>query len=124
MSDDRFPLRVGGPLESSALVEHLLPAAIAQLVRDFESAGCEAGFGQQQFSGIFEFRDVLAARLQHPAVSSHVPQVLYRVDVPEKYIKAALASALLPETALAELMIIRALQKVWLRQNYGKPPLS
>ncbi|MCA6365129.1 MAG: hypothetical protein IM638_19010 [Bacteroidetes bacterium] len=120
MSELHPALQFGAPLAADPLLEALLPDAVAQLARDFAGAGCEAGFEGVHFINVFDFRDAVAARLGHPSVSPHLQQLLYRVDVPEKNIKSALAKAVSPEAVLAELMIIRALQKVWLRCNYGK----
>lgn len=120
MSELHPALRFGTPLASDLILEALLPDAVTQLARDFAGAGCDAGFDALSFASVFDFRDAVAARLSHPTVSPHLPQLLYRVDVPEKFIKSARAQAVSPETALAELMIIRTLQKVWLRRNYGK----
>jgi hypothetical protein len=120
MSEQHPALRFGTPLAADPSLEALLPEAVAQLARDFAGAGCEAGFDATAFANVFDFRNAVAARLSHPVVSTLLSQLLYRVDVPEKYIKSTLAQAVSPETALAELLIIRALQKVWLRRNYGK----
>jgi hypothetical protein len=120
MSEQQPVFRFDLPLVVDPVLEALLPDAIAQLARDFASAGCEADFDQIPLSDVFAWRSAVATRLSHPAVSTHLSQLLYRVDVPEKFIKSALAKAVSPEMALAELMIIRALQKVWLRRNYGK----
>jgi hypothetical protein len=120
MGMEKSVLRFDLPLASQPELEALLPDAVQQLVRDFAGAGCEAGFENQQFNNVFDFRAAVAARLSHASVSPNLAQLLYRVDVPEKFIKKALSHSASPETALAECMIIRALQKVWLRRNYGK----
>ncbi|MGL5888698.1 MAG: hypothetical protein ACRC3B_02365 [Bacteroidia bacterium] len=116
--DANFPLNFGRPISEEPQLAALLPEAVQQLARDFETAGIQQQLSTQHLPDIFAFRNAVEAELLRPQTAALLPQLLYRVDVPEKYSSAALAAGTAPQQALAELLVIRALQKVWLRKNY------
>lgn len=118
-----FPLRRHEPLRHTDELTELLPDAAVQLDKDCAAAGVNTQFGGRIIGDVFDLRDALAAvliSLGGPG-SERVYRLLYRADVPEAQVTQALAQR--PEqpfeTLLAELLVIRALQKVWFRKHYS-----
>jgi hypothetical protein len=116
--DSNFPLHFGKPITEAPQLAALLPEAIQQLARDFDTAGIGQQFGTANFADVFAFRDAVETELLRPQTAALLPQLLYRADVPEKYASAAFGCENTPQRAVAELLVIRALQKVWFRKNY------
>jgi hypothetical protein len=116
--NSNFPLHFGKPITAEPQLAALLSEAVTQLARDFDTAGIEQQFGAEQFSDVFAFRDAVEAELLRPQTAAQLPQLLYRADVPEKYASAAFGTDAAPHRVVAELLVIRALQKVWFRKNY------
>lgn len=116
--DANFPLHLGKPITEEPQLAALLPEAVTQLARDFDTAGIEQQFAAAQFSDVFAFRDAVEAELLRPQTAAQLPQLLYRADVPEQYASAAFGAETAPHRTVAELLVIRALQKVWFRKNF------
>ncbi len=109
-------------LEQTDLVRELLPDAIVQLEKDFVTSGMDVQLAGQITGDVFDLRDrvaLLVAETGGPG-SEKFYRLLYRADVPESRIRGVLASS--PgepvELKVAELLIIRALQKAFYRRQY------
>lgn len=95
-----------------------------QLKRDFELCGFSdytPVFTSNNLQEIFEAVLKAVVNLEHKG-SSHLMNLLYRIDLTEKQIKSA--SLQQPETpfqhVIAELIIKRILQKVIIKEQYSK----
>lgn len=95
-----------------------------QLMRDFELCGFSdytPNFNSNNLQAVFEavLKSVIA--LENKG-SSHLMNLLYRIDLTEKQIKSANIQN--PETpfqnVIAELIIKRILQKVIIKEQYSK----
>ncbi len=109
-------------LEQTDLVASLLPDAIVQLEKDFVTSGMDVQLAGQIIGDVFDLRDRVAglvAQTGGPG-SEKFYRLLYRADIPESKVRDVLASS--PggpvESEVAELLIIRALQKAFYRRQY------
>lgn len=109
-------------LEQNDLVASLLPDAIQLLENDFNTSGIDAEFAGKIFGDVFDLRELIAQLITKTGgpSSEKFYRLLYRVDIPEAKIKSLLNSTgdLPFELKVAELMIIRALQKAYFRRKY------
>ena len=96
----------------------LLPDTLAQLAKDMRSNGLEPSWGADTPI------EAVLPRLEADIISfsqresGRFSSLLYTVDVPEERIRAA-CSAAEPYRAMAELLLMRCLQKVVLRRRFS-----
>jgi hypothetical protein len=123
MTDDRLPEKPPSSIAENELVELLLPDAIRLLENDFLTSGIELKISGKIFGDVFDLRELLAKELVKTGgpASEQFYRLLYRVDIPEKKIKELLSEeAGEPfEIRVAELLIVRALQKAYYRKKYS-----
>jgi hypothetical protein len=122
MTDYQLPERGPDSLVENELVQFLLPDAVALLENDFLTSGIELNISGKIFGDVFDLRELLAkaiAKTGGPA-SEQFYRLLYRVDIPETKIKALLQEEVGEpfELRVAELLIVRALQKAFYRKKY------
>ncbi|MEO5643514.1 MAG: hypothetical protein ABIQ40_05645 [Bacteroidia bacterium] len=104
------------------LVDFLLPDAILLLEKDFLNSGMELKISGVIFGDVFDLRELIAKEISKTGgpASEQFYRLLYRVDIPEIKVKEILNEA--PgtpfEIRIAELIIIRALQKAFFRKKY------
>ncbi len=120
--EDNFPSTPNFSLEQNDLVESLLPDAIQLLENDFITSGIDVRLSGKIYGDVFDLRDVIAqllAKTGGPG-SEQFYRLLYRVDIRETKIRELLATA--PERSfdskVAEMLIIRSLQKAFFRRKY------
>jgi hypothetical protein len=122
ISDDQLPERGPDSLIESELVNFLLPEAVALLENDFLTSGIELKISGKIFGDVFDLRELLAKELAKTGgpASEQFYRLLYRVDIPETKIKALLNEEVGEpfEIRVAELLIVRALQKAFFRRKY------
>lgn len=115
------PMELPKALENSDLIQQLLPEAIKLLERDFQTAGIDIELSGKIFGDVFDLRDLLAAfvlKTGGPGSESFY-RLLYRADIPEAQTKKALQdSGKAVEIAIAELLVIRALQRAYYRSKF------
>lgn len=110
-------------INTSLLKENLFELFKAQLKKDFESAGVNAGFTEQLPCDFEAMRQIIIAELE-PMLKTGgtlVSSLLYRIDISEMQLRNYQDShpdLSFPET-LAELIIKRILQKVILKKTYS-----
>lgn len=119
----QLPDKPPASLEENASVELLLPDAIALLEKDFATAGIDVQLSGKIIGDVFDLRDRIAELVKKtggPGAETFY-SLLYRADVPESKVREALNSApSLPiETVIAELLIIRALQRAFFRKKFS-----
>lgn len=120
---EQLPDKPPASLEENASVELLLPDAIALLEKDFATAGIDVQLSGKIIGDVFDLRDRIAELVKKtggPGAETFY-SLLYRADVPESKVREALNSApSLPiETVIAELLIIRALQRAFFRKKFS-----
>lgn len=86
-----------------------------QLQKDFQLSGLSLDFGEK----VLEL-DELTSRVERALENvkknnQQFEQLLYRVDLPIELNATSLST-----DSLAEVLILRSFQKVWLRQHYSK----
>jgi hypothetical protein len=122
MSDFQLPERGPDSLVENELVRFLLPDAVALLENDFLTSGIKLNISGKIFGDVFDLRELLAKEITKTGgpASEQFYRLLYRVDIPETKIKALLQEE--PgepfEIRVAELLIVRALQKAFFRKKY------
>ncbi|HLG02638.1 MAG TPA: hypothetical protein VI731_03525 [Bacteroidia bacterium] len=116
---DKFPTSP----EETEIVSKLLPDAIRLLEKDFQTAGIDISFSSNSIADVYDLREIIAqhiAKTGGPG-SEGFYRLLYRADIPESKTREALAAG--PERpfdeVIAELLVIRALQRTWFRKKYG-----
>lgn len=119
----QLPDKPPASLEENASVELLLPDAIALLEKDFATAGIDVQLSGKIIGDVFDLRDRIAELVKKtggPGAETFY-RLLYRADVQEAKVREALNSApALPiETVIAELLIIRALQRAFFRKKFS-----
>lgn len=111
-------------LEQSDLVLTLLPEAIVLLENDFLTSGMELKMEGIIYTDVFELRKFLAGEVLKTGGpgAEQFYRLLYRADIPESKVRQLLKEeANEPfEIRIAELLIIRALQKAFFRKKYKK----
>lgn len=122
MTNFHLPENPPSSIAENDLVNFLLPDAILLLENDFLTSGMELKIAGVIFGDVFDLRELLAkeiAKTGGPA-SEKFYRLLYRVDIPETKVKEILSEG--PgepfEIRIAELIIIRALQKAFFRKKY------
>lgn len=123
MSDYQLPEKPPSSIAENELVAFLLPDAVKLLENDFLTSGIELKISGKIFGDVFDLRELLAkeiAKTGGPA-SEQFYRLLYRADIPEMKIKTLLQEG--PnepfEIRVAELLIVRALQKAYYRKKYS-----
>lgn len=119
----QLPDKPPASLEENASVELLLPDAVALLEKDFATAGIDVQLSGKIIGDVFDLRDritELVKKTGGPGAETFY-RLLYRADVPEAKVREALNSTpYLPiETVIAELLIIRALQRAFFRKKFS-----
>ena len=111
-------------LEQTELVSSLLPDAILLLEKDFTSSGIDIELSGKISGDVFDLRDLISQHILKTGGpgAEQFYRLLYRIDIPEAKIKSALASSsdCNFETVIAEMIIIRELQKAFYRKNFGR----
>jgi len=100
--------------------QHLLDALIQQLQKDFGDVVLEFDSALPPLEGILkELVSIVGALLEQNA--SKLMSVLYRIDVSEPNLKAALLrdSVAPPANVIAEMILEREYQKVYFRSLYS-----
>lgn len=122
MTPEELPERPPQELEQSDLVAFLLPEALKLLENDFSTSGLELRLSGKIIGDIFDLRDLIAPlidQLGGPG-DERFYRLMYRADIPESRIRDVLSSG--PEKPfsekVAELLIIRALQKAFFSLKY------
>ena len=95
-------------------------AKYCQLNKDFNRAGIDYSFDDSQHLAFHELSTLVAQQVRN-AISSiglSLANLLYVIDVDEKFTKQSSTSDQETVQFLAELIIKRELQKVILRQRY------
>jgi hypothetical protein len=122
MSDHPLPHMPPFSLDETDSVYALLPDAIVLMENDFLTSGMEIKLQGKIFGDVFDLRDLLSKEVQKTGGpgSEHFYRLLYRADIPETKLKQLLIedSELAFESRVAELLIIRALQKAFFRKKY------
>jgi hypothetical protein len=110
-------------LQQNDEVSELLPEAVMLLENDFRTAGIDAVLAGRIFGDIFDLRDEIATLVKKTGGlgAESFYHLLYRADIPESQTRKALSapSALSFEETIAELLIIRALQRAYYRKKFG-----
>lgn len=119
----QLPDKPPASLEENASVELLLPDAIALLEKDFATAGIDVQLSGKIIGDVFDLRDRIAELVKKtggPGAETFY-RLMYRADVPEAKVREALNStpSLPIETVIAELLIIRALQRAFFRKKFS-----
>lgn len=103
-------------------VAALLPDAVQLLEKDFQTSGIDVQLSGKIFGDVFDLREEIARLVQQTGGpgSESFYRLLYRADIPESKTREALSSspASAFESVIAELLIIRALQRAFYRQQY------
>jgi hypothetical protein len=120
---DNLPDKPPAAFEETDLVMELLPGAVSLLEKDFQTSGIDAELSGRIVGDLFDLRDEIAKLILKtggPGAESFY-RLLYRADIPEAKTREALTSA--PERALesviAEMLIVRALQKAYFRKKFS-----
>jgi hypothetical protein len=123
MTDYQLPQQPPSSISENELVEFLLPDAIRLLENDFLTSGIELKISGKIFGDVFDLRELLAKELVKTGgpASEQFYRLLYRVDIPETKIRELLQEEVgAPfEIRVAEVLIIRALQKAYYRKKYS-----
>ncbi|HEU4718378.1 MAG TPA: hypothetical protein VFU15_11115 [Bacteroidia bacterium] len=123
MADGSLPEKPPSSLDSSDLVQLLLPSAVSILENDFRTCGIDPGMEGKLFPSVFGLRDFISTLMEKQAApgSEAFFRLLYRNDLPEKKAMDALAAenGQRDSEKIAELIIIRALQRAFYRMKYG-----
>ena len=104
-------------------VSELLPDAVMLLENDFLTAGIDASLSGRIFGDVFDLRAEIARLVKQtggPGAESFY-RLLYRADIPESQTRKALSehATLSFEETIAELLIIRALQRAYYRKKFS-----
>ncbi|HET6990961.1 MAG TPA: hypothetical protein VFJ43_06535 [Bacteroidia bacterium] len=127
MVDDQLPDMPPFSLEQSDLVMALLPDAVMLLENDFLTSGLELKLQGKispkgQVGDVFDLREIVSKQVQKTGGpgSEQFYRLLYRADIPEIKITELLNEEVKEpfEIRVAELLIIRALQKAFFRRKY------
>jgi hypothetical protein len=110
-------------LENSDQIQQLLPDALGLLEKDFLQAGIEVNLSWELTGDVFDIRDRVAELVIKTGGPGSEPfyRLLYRADIPESKVRGALESEPgepLP-VKIAELLVIRALQRAFYRLKFG-----
>ncbi|MDQ3111406.1 MAG: hypothetical protein M3R17_16085 [Bacteroidota bacterium] len=122
MTNYQLPERGPDSLIENELVHFLLPDALILLENDFITSGMELKISGKIFGDVFDLRELLAKELVKTGgpASEQFYRLLYRADIPETKLKELLQEG--PgepfEIRVAELLIVRALQKAFFRKKY------
>lgn len=104
------------------LVASLLPEAIVLLENDFLTSGMELKLQGKIFGDVFDLRELIAKEVLKTGGpgSEQFYRLLYRADIPETKVKELMNEEVKDpfEMRIAELLIIRALQKAFFRKKY------
>lgn len=123
MSDYQLPQQPPSSIAENELVAFLLPDAVKLLENDFLTSGIELNISGKIFGDVFDLRELLAKAITKTGgpASEQFYRLLYRVDIPETKIKALLEEGPSEpfEIRVAELLIVRALQKAYYRKKYS-----
>jgi hypothetical protein len=110
-------------LEQNDIVNLLLPDAIKILENDFITSGMELSISGKIFGDVFDLRDLIAKEIMKTGgpLSEQFYRLMYRADIPEAKVKELLNEEITAsfETRIAELLIIRCLQKAFFRKKYS-----
>lgn len=122
MTDDQLPDVPPNSLQQSDLVNSLLPEAIQLLENDFNTSGLHLELQGKIFGDVFDLRELLAKEIIKTGGpgSEQLYRLLYRADIQESKVKELLQEEVKEpfEMRIAELLIIRALQKAFFRRKY------
>ncbi|CAN5148895.1 hypothetical protein BH09BAC5_BH09BAC5_28680 [soil metagenome] len=122
MSNINLPENPPQALEQSDLVNTLLLDAILLLENDFRTSGIELNIAGKIFGDVFDLRELIANEVKKTGGpgSEQFYRLLYRADIPENKLNALLQeeAKLSFENKIAELLIIRALQKAFYRIKF------
>ncbi|HTL82377.1 MAG TPA: hypothetical protein VL651_11765 [Bacteroidia bacterium] len=112
-----LPSNIHSFLSHPDLLVELLPVAVELFGKDLDSSGIENN--SLHAKDIYEFRDaaLTVIRSNGGIASEKIMRLLYRVDVLQRKTEAVMSDSD-PETALAEQMVIRELQKAWTRKLF------
>lgn len=118
---NNLPFHLGVPLHNTDLVTQLLPEVILQLEKDAGIVGISLELSPFMLEDVFVLRDQLGEILEtnHNLRWNNIVPLLYRVDIPENIIKMLNQQTPISGKKIAELLIIRTLQKVWYRHFYS-----
>jgi len=100
--------------------QEIYSSLIAQINKDFNRAGIDYSFEPNIHYGFDELSALIAQQMTKAISSSglSLANLLYVIDVDEKFTKESASSDLETVQFLAELIIKRELQKVILRQRF------
>lgn len=119
---NNLPDKPPSSLAESELVNLLLPDAVGILENDFLTSGIDIKISGKIFGDVFDLRELIAKAVSKTGGPSaeQFYRLLYRVDIPESKIKALLNEEVGEpfEIRVAELLIVRALQKAFSRRKY------
>ena len=122
MTNYQLPEKPPASIKESELVDFLLADAIQLLENDFLTSGIDLKIAGKIFGDAFDLRELLAKEIIKTGgpSSEQFYRLLYRVDIPEAKVKELLDEEIgLPfEIRVAELLIIRALQKAYFRKKF------
>ncbi len=122
MENFQLPEIPPSSIAESELVNYLLPDAIVLLENDFLISGIELKIAGKIYGDVFDLRELVAKAITKTGgpASEQFYRLLYRIDIPETKVKELLNEA--PgepfEIRVAELIIIRALQKAYFRRKF------
>jgi hypothetical protein len=122
MTDYQLPERGPDSLAENELVYFLLPDAVTLLENDFATSGIELKISGKIFGDVFDLRELIAKAIVQTGgpASEQFYRLLYRVDIPEAKVNQLLQEEPSApfEIRVAELLIVRALQKAFFRKKY------
>ncbi len=122
MSISNLPELPPSSLAENDLTHFLLPDALVLLENDFRTAGLELKLAGKIFGDVFDLRELIAREIVKTGGpgSETFYRLLYRADIPESKLKDLLNEEAKEvfEIRVAEVLIIRALQKAFYRIKY------
>jgi hypothetical protein len=100
----------------------ILPNAYLLLQNDFNMSGIETEWPVSFGDNVFELRKIVAERIASSGgpTTEAFYRLLYRADIRETELKNTLHNSAISDfiTSISEILIIRALQRVYYREKY------
>lgn len=117
-----LPQHAPSSLSQADEIQALIPSATRILQKDFELSNITCNLSA--FEGnVYQLRDALVPVVEQTGGpgSEAFYRLMYRIDIPEKRVAEVLQAATDQPlmSRIAEMVVIRALQKAWYRLKFG-----